>query len=313
MIEVKNLTKKYGDHFAIQDISFSLEKGKIYGLLGPNGAGKSTTMNIMTGYIAATSGDVIIEGHDIFKEAEEAKKHIGYLPELPPLYMDMTVREYLLTVADLKGVPKSERKAMLEDVMEKVMITDMRDRLIKNLSKGYKQRVGIAQTLIGNPDIIILDEPTVGLDPKQIIEIRALIRKLGEDHTVLISSHILSEVGAVCDHVIIINKGHLVVSDSTVNLERLFQSQDLLCLSAQGELDKIQDIIHEFPALSIADVKEGEEADTYKFQLKAQDQNDYRKQLFFRFAEVGIPLLEIRKAGLSLEDIFLEITEEGKS
>lgn len=313
MIEVKNLTKKYGDHFAIQDISFSLEKGKIYGLLGPNGAGKSTTMNIMTGYIAATSGDVIIEGHDIFKEAEEAKKHIGYLPELPPLYMDMTVREYLLTVADLKGVPKSERKAMLEDVMEKVMITDMQDRLIKNLSKGYKQRVGIAQTLIGNPDIIILDEPTVGLDPKQIIEIRALIRKLGEDHTVLISSHILSEVGAVCDHVIIINKGHLVVSDSTENLERLFQSQDLLCLSAQGELDKIQDIIHEFPALSIADVKEGEEADTYKFQLKAQDQNDYRKQLFFRFAEVGIPLLEIRKAGLSLEDIFLEITEEGKS
>ena len=313
MIEVKNLTKKYGDHFAIQDISFSLEKGKIYGLLGPNGAGKSTTMNIMTGYIAATSGDVIIEGHDIFKEAEEAKKHIGYLPELPPLYMDMTVREYLLTVADLKGVSKSERKAMLEDVMEKVMITDMQDRLIKNLSKGYKQRVGIAQTLIGNPDIIILDEPTVGLDPKQIIEIRALIRKLGEDHTVLISSHILSEVGAVCDHVIIINKGHLVVSDSTENLERLFQSQDLLCLSAQGELDKIQDIIHEFPALSIADVKEGEEADTYKFQLKAQDQNDYRKQLFFRFAEVGIPLLEIRKAGLSLEDIFLEITEEGKA
>lgn len=202
---------------------------------------------------------------------------------------------------------------MLEDVMEKVMITDMRDRLIKNLSKGYKQRVGIAQTLIGNPDIIILDEPTVGLDPKQIIEIRALIRKLGEDHTVLISSHILSEVGAVCDHVIIINKGHLVVSDSTENLERLFQSQDLLCLSAQGELDKIQDIIHEFPALSIADVKEGEEADTYKFQLKAQDQNDYRKQLFFRFAEAGIPLLEIRKAGLSLEDIFLEITEEGKA
>ena len=313
MIEVKNLTKKYGDHFAIQDISFSLEKGKIYGLLGPNGAGKSTTMNIMTGYIAATSGDVIIEGHDIFKEAEEAKKHIGYLPELPPLYMDMTVREYLLTVADLKGVSKSERKAMLEDVMEKVMITDMQDRLIKNLSKGYKQRVGIAQTLIGNPDIIILDEPTVGLDPKQIIEIRALIRKLGEDHTVLISSHILSEVGAVCDHVIIINKGHLVVSDSTENLERLFQSQDLLCLSAQGELDKIQDIIHEFPALSIADVKEGEEADTYKFQLKAQDQNDYRKQLFFRFAEAEIPLLEIRKAGLSLEDIFLEITEEGKA
>lgn len=313
MIEVRNLTKKYGDHFAIQDISFSLEKGKIYGLLGPNGAGKSTTMNIMTGYIAATSGEVIIEGHDIFKEAEEAKKHIGYLPEIPPLYMDMTVWEYLFTVADLKGVPKSERKSMIGDVMEKVMLTNMKDRLIKNLSKGYKQRVGIAQTLIGNPDIIILDEPTVGLDPKQIIEIRTLIKQLGEDHTVLISSHILSEIGAVCDHVVIINKGHLVVSDSTENLEKLFKGQDILCLSAQGELEKIQNILREFPALSIADMKEAEEAETYRFQLKVQDQADYRKQLFFRFAEAGIPLLEISRAGMSLEDIFLEITEEGRA
>lgn len=313
MIEVRNLTKKYGDHFAVQDISFSLEKGKIYGLLGPNGAGKSTTMNIMTGYIAATSGEVIIEGHDIFKEAEEAKKHIGYLPEIPPLYMDMTVWEYLFTVADLKGVPKSERKSMIGDVMEKVMITNMKDRLIKNLSKGYKQRVGIAQTLIGNPDIIILDEPTVGLDPKQIIEIRTLIKQLGEDHTVLISSHVLSEIGAVCDHVVIINKGHLVVSDSTENLEKLFKGQDILCLSAQGELEKIQNILREFPALSIADMKEAEEAETYRFQLKVQDQADYRKQLFFRFAEAGIPLLEISRAGMSLEDIFLEITEEGRA
>lgn len=313
MIEVRNLIKKYGDHFAVQDISFSLEKGKIYGLLGPNGAGKSTTMNIMTGYIAATSGEVIIEGHDIFKEAEEAKKHIGYLPEIPPLYMDMTVWEYLFTVADLKGVPKSERKSMIGDVMEKVMITNMKDRLIKNLSKGYKQRVGIAQTLIGNPDIIILDEPTVGLDPKQIIEIRTLIKQLGEDHTVLISSHILSEIGAVCDHVVIINKGHLVVSDSTENLEKLFKGQDILCLSAQGELEKIQNILREFPALSIADMKEAEEAETYRFQLKVQDQADYRKQLFFRFAEAGIPLLEISRAGMSLEDIFLEITEEGRA
>ena len=313
MIEVRNLTKKYGDHFAVQDISFSLEKGKIYGLLGPNGAGKSTTMNIMTGYIAATSGEVIIEGHDIFKEAEEAKKHIGYLPEIPPLYMDMTVWEYLFTVADLKGVPKSERKSMIGDVMEKVMITNMKDRLIKNLSKGYKQRVGIAQTLIGNPDIIILDEPTVGLDPEQIIEIRTLIKRLGEDHTVLISSHILPEIGAVCDHVVIINKGHLVVSDSTENLEKLFKGQDILCLSAQGELEKIQNILREFPALSIADMKEAEEAETYRFQLKVQDQADYRKQLFFRFAEAGIPLLEISRAGMSLEDIFLEITEEGRA
>lgn len=314
MIEVRNLTKKYGDHFAVQDISFSLEKGKIYGLLGPNGAGKSTTMNIMTGYIAATSGEVIIEGHDIFKEAEEAKKHIGYLPEIPPLYMDMTVWEYLFTVADLKGVPKSERKSMIGDVMEKVMITNMKDRLIKNLSKGYKQRVGIAQTLIGNPDIIILDEPTVGLDPKQIIEIRTLIKQLGEDHTVLISSHILSEIGAVCDHVVIINKGHLVVSDSTENLEKLFKGQDILCLSAQGELEKIQNILREFPALSIADMKEAEEAETYRFQLKVQDQADYRKQLFFRFAEAGIPLLEISRAGrLAGRHLSLKLLRRGRA
>ena len=313
MIEVKNLVKNYGKYEAVKDISFKVDTGEVVGFLGPNGAGKSTTMNIMTGYIAATSGEVIIEGHDIFKEAEEAKKHIGYLPEIPPLYMDMTVWEYLFTVADLKGVPKSERKSMIGDVMEKVMITNMKDRLIKNLSKGYKQRVGIAQTLIGNPDIIILDEPTVGLDPKQIIEIRTLIKQLGEDHTVLISSHILSEIGAVCDHVVIINKGHLVVSDSTENLEKLFKGQDILCLSAQGELEKIQNILREFPALSIADMKEAEEAETYRFQLKVQDQADYRKQLFFRFAEAGIPLLEISRAGMSLEDIFLEITEEGRA
>ena len=313
MIELKHLTKKYDHFLAVEDLNLKIETGEFFGLLGPNGAGKSTTMNIMTGYIAATSGEVIIEGHDIFKEAEEAKKHIGYLPEIPPLYMDMTVWEYLFTVADLKGVPKSERKSMIGDVMEKVMITNMKDRLIKNLSKGYKQRVGIAQTLIGNPDIIILDEPTVGLDPKQIIEIRTLIKQLGEDHTVLISSHILSEIGAVCDHVVIINKGHLVVSDSTENLEKLFKGQDILCLSAQGELEKIQNILREFPALSIADMKEAEEAETYRFQLKVQDQADYRKQLFFRFAEAGIPLLEISRAGMSLEDIFLEITEEGRA
>lgn len=313
MIEVKNLVKDYYGNVAVDGLSFTVEPGEIVGFLGPNGAGKSTTMNIMTGYIAATSGEVIIEGHDIFKEAEEAKKHIGYLPEIPPLYMDMTVWEYLFTVADLKGVPKSERKSMIGDVMEKVMLTNMKDRLIKNLSKGYKQRVGIAQTLIGNPDIIILDEPTVGLDPKQIIEIRTLIKRLGEDHTVLISSHILSEIGAVCDHVVIINKGHLVVSDSTENLEKLFKGQDILCLSAQGELEKIQNILREFPALNIADMKEAEEAETYRFQLKVQDQADYRKQLFFRFAEAGIPLLEISRAGMSLEDIFLEITEEGRA
>ena len=216
MIEVKHLVKKYGDHTAVDDLSFTLESGKIYGFLGPNGAGKSTTMNMMTGYIASTSGEILINGHDILKEPEEAKKCIGYLPEIPPLYIDMTVWEYLVTVADLKKVPKAKRNAMLSQIMETVQITDMKKRLIKNLSKGYRQRVGIAQALIGYPEIIILDEPTVGLDPKQIIEIRDLVRSLGEKHTVILSSHILTEISAVCDYVLIINKGHLVASDASL-------------------------------------------------------------------------------------------------
>ena len=313
VIEVNNLVKRYGDHTAVDHLSFKIEKGKIYGFLGPNGAGKSTTMNMITGYIASTEGTVTIDGHDILEEPEQAKKCIGYLPEIPPLYFDMTVLEYMNFAADLKKIPKNEKKSMVEEVMEMVKISDMRNRLIKNLSKGYRQRVGLAQAILGYPEVIILDEPTVGLDPKQIIEIRTLIKQLGEDHTVLISSHILSEIGAVCDHVVIINKGHLVVSDSTENLEKLFKGQDILCLSAQGELEKIQNILREFPALSIADMKEAEEAETYRFQLKVQDQADYRKQLFFRFAEAGIPLLEISRAGMSLEDIFLEITEEGRA
>ena len=263
MIEVRNLTKKYGDHFAVQDISFSLEKGKIYGLLGPNGAGKSTTMNIMTGYIAATSGEVIIEGHDIFKEAEEAKKHIGYLPEIPPLYMDMTVWEYLFTVADLKGVPRSERKSMITDAMEKVMITNMKDRLIKNLSKGYKQRVGMAQAILGFPEIIILDEPTVGLDPKQMIEVRELIKKLGKDHTVILSSHILSEISAVCDHIFIIS-----------NLENYFMEQ-LLLLSMLNLII----IIRNLPIISFPDI-----IPFYRFI----------KQFFVNILQIFIPVTNVQ-------------------
>ena len=313
MIEVKNLVKKYGSHLAVDHLNFTVDTGQIYGFLGPNGAGKSTTMNIMTGYLGATEGEVLINGHNILEEPEAAKKCIGYLPEMPPLYTDMKVNEYLRFVAELKKIPKKERQEQIEKVMLMVKIMDVQDRLIKNLSKGYRQRVGLAQAILGFPEIIILDEPTVGLDPKQIIEIRTLIKQLGEDHTVLISSHILSEIGAVCDHVVIINKGHLIVSDSTENLEKLFKGQDILCLSAQGELEKIQNILREFPALSIADMKEAEEAETYRFQLKVQDQADYRKQLFFRFAEAGIPLLEISRAGMSLEDIFLEITEEGRA
>ena len=213
MIEVKNLVKKYGNQFAVNDISFTVEEGKIYGLLGPNGAGKSTCMNIMTGYIAATSGEVKINGHDIVTDAEEAKKFIGYLPEIPPLYPDMTVSEYLNFVAELKKVPKVARAQEIEDVMTKTFITDMKNKLIKHLSKGYKQRVGLAQAMLGNPSVIILDEPMVGLDPKQILEIRELILSLKKEHTVILSSHILSEVSAVCDEIMIISKGKMVACD----------------------------------------------------------------------------------------------------
>ena len=218
MIEINHLVKKYGDHIAVNDLSLNIESGKIYGFLGPNGAGKSTTMNIITGYLGATSGEVKINGFDVLAQPEEAKKCVGYLPELPPLYMDMTVLEYMNFVAELKQIPKDKRKSSVKEVMELTKIMDMKDRLIRNLSKGYRQRVGFAQAVIGYPEVIILDEPTVGLDPKQSIEIRELIKKLGEKHTVILSSHILSEISAVCDHIFIISKGKLVASDSTENL-----------------------------------------------------------------------------------------------
>ena len=234
MIEVTNLTKKYGDHIAVDHLSFRVEKGQIYGFLGPNGAGKSTTMNIITGYLAATEGTVTIDGKDVQKDPEEAKRSIGYLPELPPLYVDMTVREYLDFVAELKKVPKKERKQQIDEVMEMTQITDMQQRLIRNLSKGYRQRVGLAQAILGYPEVIILDEPTVGLDPKQIIEIRDLIRKLGENHTVILSSHILSEVSAVCDHIMIIAHGKLVASDSPENLQKLMSGSMELDLEVKG-------------------------------------------------------------------------------
>ena len=217
MIEINHLVKKYGDHIAVNDLSLNIESGKIYGFLGPNGAGKSTTMNIITGYLGATSGEVKINGFDVLAQPEEAKKCVGYLPELPPLYMDMTVLEYMNFVAELKQIPKDKRKSSVKEVMELTKIMDMKDRLIRNLSKGYRQRVGFAQAVIGYPEVIILDEPTVGLDPKQIIEIRELIKKLGEKHTVILRSHILSEISAVCDHNFIISKGKLVASDSTEN------------------------------------------------------------------------------------------------
>ena len=235
MIEVNNLVKRYGDHTAVDHLSFKIEKGKIYGFLGPNGAGKSTTMNMITGYIASTEGTVTIDGHDILDEPEQAKKCIGYLPEMPPLYFDMTVLEYMNFVADLKKIPKDKKKSMVAEVMEMVKITDMKNRLIKNLSKGYRQRVGLAQAILGYPEVIILDEPTVGLDPKQIIEIRDLIKSLKEKHTVILSSHILSEVSAVCDYVLIISHGKLVASDTPENLGKLAEGSNTLNLIVKAD------------------------------------------------------------------------------
>lgn len=277
MIEIKNLVKKYGNHLAVDDISFTLEPGKIYGFLGPNGAGKSTTMNMITGYIGNTSGSIIINGHDIFSEPEEAKACIGYLPELPPLYVDMTVMEYLQFVAELKKVAKEEREEAIAKSIQMTKLEDVAERMIKNLSKGYKQRVGLAQAILGFPEIIILDEPTVGLDPMQIIEIRELIKELGKEHTVILSSHILSEIEAVCDYVFIISKGKLVASDTTENLlKNMSQKDETAELVIKGSLEEVEKLMKKMEAETDA-----------KFEM------------------------ELRTATKSLEDVFIELTQKG--
>ena len=310
MIEVKNLVKRYGDHTAVDHLSFEIEKGKIYGFLGPNGAGKSTTMNMITGYIASTEGTVVIDGHDILEEPEEAKKCIGYLPEMPPLYFDMTVLEYLKFVADLKKIPKDKKATMIEEIMDMVKITDMKNRLIKNLSKGYRQRVGIAQAVLGYPEVIILDEPTVGLDPKQIIEIRDLIRKLGENHTVILSSHILSEVSAVCDHIMIIAHGKLVASDSPENLQKLMSGSMELDLEVKGSTAAVKSALQEIS--QIDRIEENTEApkNIAKLKVISKENTDIREQVFYALAEAKLPILEMTHAEKSLEDIFLELTED---
>ena len=308
MIEVTNLTKKYGDHIAVDHLSFRVEKGQIYGFLGPNGAGKSTTMNIITGYLAATEGTVTINGKDVQKDPEEAKRAIGYLPELPPLYVDMTVREYLDFVAELKKVPKKERKQQIDEVMEMTQITDMQQRLIKNLSKGYRQRVGLAQAILGYPEVIILDEPTVGLDPKQIIEIRDLIRKLGENHTVILSSHILSEVSAVCDHIMIISHGQLVASDSPEGLQKLMSGTPELLLTVKGDYEAVKDALAGAADVDIVENLGETEEHCVKIRITAKENADIREDVFYVLAAAKLPILEMNKEQKSLEDIFLELT-----
>lgn len=310
MIEVTNLTKKYGDHIAVDHLSFRVEKGQIYGFLGPNGAGKSTTMNIITGYLAATEGTVTIDGKDIQKDPEEAKRAIGYLPELPPLYVDMTVREYLDFVAELKKVPKKEQKQQIDEVMEMTQITDMQQRLIRNLSKGYRQRVGLAQAILGYPEVIILDEPTVGLDPKQIIEIRDLIRKLGENHTVILSSHILSEVSAVCDHIMIIAHGKLVASDSPENLQKLMSGSMELDLEVKGSVAAVKTALQEISQIDRIEENTEASENVAKLKVISKENVDIREQVFYALADAKLPILEMTHAEKSLEDIFLELTED---
>lgn len=313
MIEVKNLVKKYGDHTAVDHLSFQTEKGKIYGFLGPNGAGKSTTMNMITGYIASTEGTVSIDGHDILEEPEKAKKCIGYLPEQPPLYFDMTVLEYMKFAADLKKIPKDKKKAMIEEVMDMVKITDMKNRLIKNLSKGYRQRVGLAQAILGYPEVIILDEPTVGLDPKQIIEIRDLIKSLKKKHTVILSSHILSEVSAVCDYVLIISHGKLVASDTPDNLSKLAAGANNINLLAKGEKDNIRQHLLEIPGVKEITIDKKTGVEGWNITVSTEENRDIREEIFYKMAENHCPILEMQSRKVSLEEIFLELTEEDQT
>lgn len=307
MIEVSHLTKRYGGHTAVSDLSFTIEKGQIYGFLGPNGAGKSTTMNIMTGCLAASEGEVRIDGHDIFEEPQQAKRLIGYLPEKPPLYLDRTPREYLTFVGRAKGIKDKALPEQIGRVMEVTQITDVADRLIKHLSKGYRQRVGIAQALLGDPEVVILDEPTVGLDPKQIIEIRSLIQSLGQKHTVILSSHILSEVQAVCQTILIISKGHLVACDTPENLERLFSGSAAVDLTVEAGEAQTREILAPLDHIWSVDVRP-EGADRCQVTLETDGDEGVCRAVFFAFSRAGRAILRMTDAKASLEDIFIELT-----
>lgn len=307
MIEVKGITKKYGRYKAVDDISFTIEKGHIYGLLGPNGAGKSTTMNIITGYIAATKGTVLVDGYDVVKEPEKARKLIGYLPEIPPLYQDMTVYEYLMFAAELKKIKYKDRLVQVEEVIERMELSEKADKLIANLSKGYKQRVGFAQALLGHPEILIFDEPTVGLDPKQIIEMRELIMKLSKDATIILSSHIMQEISAVCDEILIINRGKLICKGTTKDLIGMSNYGGRLSVTIEGTkatLSKAFDKYDFIDDISITEEDNCAKADI----LLSKDAKDIRKELFNYFVDNKITLINMNYEDISLEEVFLELT-----
>ncbi len=312
MIQVKNLTKLYGSHIAVDDISFKVKKGHIYGLLGPNGAGKSTTMNMITGYISPTIGSISINGHDLGTDTLEAKKCIGYLPENPPLYQDMYVKEYLEFVAKLKKTDKSKRNEEITDIMKKTGLTEVSGRLIKNLSKGYKQRVGIAQALLGDPEIVILDEPTVGLDPEQIIEIRSLIKSLKKKHTVILSSHILSEISAVCDDVLMIAHGKVVAMDTTENILKMNKGGQQITITVKGQASKAEEVLKKLKCLEsykLVSEKNGQAT----FELEAKDsKKDVREEISFALSDARILIIEMNVSKASLEDVYLDLLQESR-
>ncbi len=311
MIEVKNIVKKYGDKFAVNDVSFKIETGEIVGFLGPNGAGKSTTMNILTGYLSANSGTAVIDGIDILEDPTAAKRLIGFLPEQPPLYMDMTVKEYLNFVYDLKGC-KFPRKEHLAEICELIKITDVYNRMIKNLSKGYRQRVGFAQALVGNPPVLILDEPTVGLDPRQIIEIRNLIQRLGKKHTIILSTHILQEVQAVCDRIIVINKGQLIADGTADALTYKTAGNRRLVARVAGGKTEVKKALRAMDGILFVDDLGQKEQGTFDYLIESQPSVDIRKPLFRMLAERGWVLMGLKSMDMSLEDVFVNlITNEG--
>ena len=309
MIEIKNLVKRYGNNCAVNDISFSINDGEIVGFLGPNGAGKTTTMSILTGCLSCTSGSVTINGVDIFDNPLEAKKQIGYLPEMPPLYLEMTVREYLNFVYDLKSCTL-DRKKHINEICERVKLIDVQDRIIRNLSKGYRQRVGIAQALIGNPKFIIFDEPTVGLDPKQIIEIRTLIKELGRDHTVILSTHILPEVQMVCDRIIIINRGKIVADEKTEDIEKAVIGSRQIQLKICGPAKEVQAAIKDLNGIKYAEVIGERELQSTAFLVESEPGLDMRRAIFNLCASHAWPIIGMEAVGLNLEDIFISVVDE---
>jgi ABC-2 type transport system ATP-binding protein len=304
------MTKRYGQHLAVDHLNFHIDKGEILGFLGPNGAGKTTAMNIITGYLSATEGTVTVDGMDVLEHPEEIKRKIGFLPEAPPLYMDMTVTAYLKFVGEIKKVPKDELSGDLDRIMDLVKITDVKNRLIKNLSKGYKQRVGLAQALVGNPELLILDEPTVGLDPVQIIEIRNLIKSLSEDHTIILSSHILPEVSAVCERVLILNKGRIVASDSPEHLAQRLAGTSRLSLRISGSQEKVESTLKSIPGIKKMDIRKSVEEGNVEATVEAQKDTDIRKDVFNAMAKADCPILLMRPMDMSLEDIFLHLTTQ---